>query len=43
MINQISIDYLHDTLNSSTKRGLICLYYYYSKLEASPKTLEVNI
>ena len=43
MINRIDIDYLDDTINGSTKRGLVWLYYSYSKLEANPKTLEVNI
>ena len=41
MITQIDIDYLYDP-NSSTKHGLICLYYYYDTLLNSVD-LEVNI
>jgi len=41
MINQIDIDYLYDP-NSSTKKGLICLYYYYNTLR-NGIDLEVNI
>ena len=43
MINRIDIDYLDDTINASTKEGVMWLYYSYSKLEASFKTLEINI
>lgn len=43
MINRIDIDYLDDTINGSTKRGLVWLYYSYSKLQTSFESLEVNI
>ena len=43
MINRIDIDYLDDTINGSTKRGVMWLYYSYSKLEAIFESLEVNI